>query len=167
VDVEEAEPQALLGMNSIFLAQRVKHMVIELKTPTILEPLYLTGFSCRMFDSSKICAWPNIDDSCNMPTWDSMLGYFKNHPPENIKKKYYDIHCTLGDSVSTEDISVLKKQIWNKLRNVAYIRNENHHFEVHEDFVIPIDSSSLSSGKDVLEVSYADLFLLSMSTAKM
>lgn len=175
MDVEEAEPEALLGMNSIFLAQRVKHLVIELKTPIILEPLYKTGFSCRMFDSSKLCAWPNIDESCIMPTWESMQNYFKAYPSDSIKKKYYDIHCMLGDSVTHADVDAVQKGVVDQLisnGSVKYIRHGNHLFQVVgaadgvSNGIVAVDKASVPAGSEVKGVSYSDLFFLPMVSKK-
>jgi hypothetical protein len=95
-----------------------------------------------------------------------MLAFFKAHPAESIKKKYYDIHCMLGDSVSAADIQAMRKAAMGKVSHAAFIRNENHHFQVKGDHIVPVSGSKIPVGNDVLDVSYADLFLLPMMSSE-
>jgi hypothetical protein len=57
IDIERSEPQALIGMNSLFLSHRVEHAVFEVKLPSEIEVLFDIGYGCSAIDDYPQCSY--------------------------------------------------------------------------------------------------------------
>eukprot|EP01036_Dinobryon_divergens_P036584 gene36584-47672_t len=67
MDIEHSEPYALLGMQSLLLEGRIRHIVIESFTPLLLPIFYKIGYTCDIYDDfggESGCIWPrNLGNS--------------------------------------------------------------------------------------------------------
>lgn len=133
MDIEGAEPEALIGMNTLFLYRRVHHFVLESTTPTIFEVFYDLGYSCRSFDDNSKCSWPNIDKSCIFEKYEDIQYYYKHNPLLIKRKGYFDIHCYLSDDTILP-LEVIRNELKQFPPNTLYYRFQNEIYKLHYTF---------------------------------
>lgn len=95
IDIEGSEPQALKGMDDYINNKKVKHIVMEVRYPEILEKLYNIGYICRIFDEFPECKWPHLNSTCTLQSYNDAILTFQTRPMD--EHGYIDIHCALPD----------------------------------------------------------------------
>ena len=161
MDIEEVEPEGLLGMNTLFLNHRVHQFVIEVKYPEYLEVFYDLGFICNTFDNGFPCQYPFLAPKCYLSSYKQLLQYYIDNPVSNAKKGYYDLHCLYLVNATQIPVETLKEQAVQSVNSLEYIDYNKHKFQIIQDrkgqlMVIPIYDSSIAS----TTVSFKTLFLL-------
>ena len=161
IDIEEVEPEGLLGMNSLFISHRVHQFVIEVKYPEYLEIFYDLGFVCNIFDNGFPCQYPFLAPYCYLTTFTQLLNYYQSNPVSKAKKGYYDLHCLYSINATQIPIDLLKDQAVKAVQNMEYIDYNKHKFQLVQDRntnlnVIPVYDETIQS----TTVSFKTLFML-------
>jgi hypothetical protein len=159
IDIEGAEPNALIGMNTIFRAKRILNFVIESNTPDLLDVFYDLGYRCRVYDEK--C--PGLQEpECKFNTYKDVLNQFERVPREKRPKGYFDILCTLEDK-SVDWSALLAKEMAAIPANTKALRYGDDVFDILPDrSAIKLATSTSASQNQAHAVSFRTMFLLPM-----
>eukprot|EP01035_Chromulina_nebulosa_P023333 gene23333-30241_t len=184
MDIENSEPYALLGMQSLLLEGRIRHIAIEAITPLLLPIFYKIGYTCDIYDDfggESGCFWPrNLGNAnCSFVTYEGI---------ENFYRKYANSyggmnpHCSLPvvEGNRTRRVNKnrrMKLHAWKfvnkfvRIRNETFLLSRSQTFDDHVYFLSDWHSFLMSGDDrarvDILvelgrikleEISYADFF---------
>ena len=135
IDIERAEPQALIGMNTLFLSHRVENAVFEARSPSEIEVLFELGYSCGAIDDfrhrcsyqpsvtrervhtdrstahhDQLSATPqfgkhSLRPQCFFHNMAQAEHFYKTKSPY-VKRGYHSVHCFLKKELPSVDAIV-------------------------------------------------------------
>jgi hypothetical protein len=128
IDVERAEPQAMIGMNSLFLSHRVENVVFEVNHPSEIEIMFDIGYGCSAIDDWPRCSYsPNskqnrinfnvtdreyprlvihsLQDECFFYNKQQASLFFETHQPPK-RRGYHNVHCFLKSNAPPTDFVI-------------------------------------------------------------
>jgi len=129
MDIENCEAYALLGMQSLILAGRVRHIGIESQSPLLLKLFFLLGYQCIIYDDfngASGCVWPhNLNNSrCELSTYEHAESFFRTY---SAQKGYYDTQCHrpryTPPAIKTNRVKSIKS--WKYVNKFVQIANES------------------------------------------
>jgi len=186
IDVERAEPQALIGMNTLFLSRRVEHAVFEVGSPTEIEILFEIGYGCGAIDDIPKCNYSplfkhkikrqesidnsmslerpllgkhSLADDCFFYSFKEAQVFFETHPFPK-RRGYHNVHCFLKKDAPPTDEVVQREADKYKDQLLTY---DGSFFRVESKNGKPFlrEQSALTSVHvPAVEISFRTMFLI-------